>query len=106
MINLEVDADLSTITEEAAETVFAGHEYRKSTSKEPSNLGRRQSAVAGDNPQDTHQRGKSHDGKQGITAILDISTAPDSGWFLRTEAGAWYVNFPDNDVVTVPLADS
>lgn len=87
LMDLNADVDLSTITEEAVETVFAGHNFRGSLSEDASNLDG--SSIAGDKLQVPHQTGKALNVKEGITAIVDIATAPDSEWLLRTEAGAW-----------------
>ena len=105
MMDLDVSVDLSTITEEAAETVFAGHDFRRSLPEEGSNLGHRSSSGK-DASQVPCRKRKSLDGKEDITAILDIAKAPDSEWLLRTDAGAWYVMFLSKYMTAVLLAYS
>lgn len=78
---LDVDVDLSVVTEEVLETVFAGHDFIRAgreTEQMPTH-GNKQ--VTGD--------AKSSDGDKNVSIVVDISKAQDSHWIFRTQAGAW-----------------
>lgn len=78
---LDVDVDLSVVTEEVLETVFAGHDFIRAgrdTEQMPSHGNK---LVGGD--------AKSSDGEKNVSIVVDISKAQDSHWIFRTQAGAW-----------------
>ncbi|KAI5249032.1 hypothetical protein E4T43_00996 [Aureobasidium subglaciale] len=77
---LDVDVDLSVITEEVLETVFAGHDFIRAgreTDQMPTK--NKQAGPPSTNPESS----------QNVSIVVDISKAQDSHWIFRTQAGAW-----------------
>lgn len=86
MMSLDVDIDVSAITEEAVETVFAGHDFfRGASSKSNPPPG---SAYAGSKKGSTRSKDPSPD-RDKLALILDIAKGTDSSWLMRLQAGAW-----------------
>ncbi|CAD0083373.1 unnamed protein product [Aureobasidium vineae] len=77
---LDVDVDLSVVTEEVLETVFAGHDFIRA-GRETEQMPRANKQVDGD--------ANSSDGNRNVSIVVDISKAQDSHWIFRTQAGAW-----------------
>jgi signal transduction histidine kinase/CheY-like chemotaxis protein len=77
---LDVDVDLSVVTEEVLETVFAGHDFIRA-GRETEQMPRANKQVDGD--------AKSSLGEKNVSVVVDISKAQDSHWIFRTQAGAW-----------------
>lgn len=77
---LDVDVDLSVITEEVLETVFAGHDFIRA--------GRETEQMPIANKQVDPGAESSH-GDRNVSVVVDISKAQDSHWIFRTQAGAW-----------------
>lgn len=77
---LDVDVDLSVITEEVLETVFAGHDFIKA-GRETEQMPRANKQVKGGS--------LSAGGERNVSIVVDISKAEDSHWIFRTQAGAW-----------------
>ncbi|KAG9918156.1 hypothetical protein KCV02_g12390, partial [Aureobasidium melanogenum] len=77
---LDVDVDLSVVTEEVLETVFAGHDFIRA--------GRETEQMPIANKQ-VEAGAKSQDGDRNVSVVVDISKAQDSHWIFRTQAGAW-----------------
>lgn len=77
---LDVDVDLSVVTEEVLETVFAGHDFIRA--------GRETEQMPIANKQ-VEAGAKSSEGDRNVSVVVDISKAQDSHWIFRTQAGAW-----------------
>ncbi|KAI4718236.1 hypothetical protein E4T48_05589 [Aureobasidium sp. EXF-10727] len=77
---LDVDVDLSVITEEVLETVFAGHDFIKA-GRETDQMPRSNKQVDDD--------AKGSEAKRNVSIVVDISKAENSHWIFRTQAGAW-----------------
>ncbi|KAI5204636.1 hypothetical protein E4T38_04634 [Aureobasidium subglaciale] len=77
---LDADVDLSVVTEEVLETVFAGHDFIRA--------GRETDQMPTKNKQAGGQSTKP-EREQNVSIVVDISKAQDSHWIFRTQAGAW-----------------
>lgn len=77
---LDIDVDLSVVTEEVLETVFAGHDFIRA--------GRETEQMPIANKQ-VEAGAKSQEGDRNVSIVVDISKAQDSHWIFRTQAGAW-----------------
>ncbi|KAH0359214.1 hypothetical protein KCU65_g10079, partial [Aureobasidium melanogenum] len=77
---LDIDVDLSVVTEEVLETVFAGHDFIRA--------GRETEQMPIANKQ-VETGAKSQEGDRNVSIVVDISKAQDSHWIFRTQAGAW-----------------
>jgi len=92
---LEVDVDLSVITEEVLETVFAGYDFSNLNSPDRSqdqdqSEGPSSSAVIQELAGKIRQTPENPKGSdRPIAIIVDIDKAEDSHWIFRTQAGAW-----------------
>lgn len=95
-IALDVDVDLSVITEEVLETVFAGHDFVNASKNvkaperdlEPSSaasFARKAEQIRG---AVSENHGKST-GIHRVSVVVDINKAEESHWIFRTQAGAW-----------------
>ncbi|KAF2020833.1 hypothetical protein BU24DRAFT_438222 [Aaosphaeria arxii CBS 175.79] len=73
ILTLITDVDLSVLTEEVLETVFAGHNFQKSTTQTFYGQGQGQGAPGSDS--------------QPISIIVDINKS--SNYVFRTQPGAW-----------------
>jgi signal transduction histidine kinase len=78
---LDVDVDLSVVTEEVLETVFAGHDFIRA--------GRETEQMPTHGNKQVHDNAKSSEGEKNVSIVVDISKAQDSHWIFRTQAGAW-----------------
>ncbi|KAI4755085.1 hypothetical protein E4T52_13983 [Aureobasidium sp. EXF-3400] len=78
---LDVDVDLSVVTEEVLETVFAGHDFIRA--------GRETEQMPTHGNKQVHGNAKSSEGEKNVSIVVDISKAQDSHWIFRTQAGAW-----------------
>lgn len=84
MANMESDVDVSNITEEAVETVFAGYDYTKVTPTQ------RNEGAELQTPSGLNQALKQGSEKGGeVKVILEVATTGDAGWMMRLKAGAW-----------------
>jgi hypothetical protein len=77
---LDVDVDLSVVTEEVLETVFAGHDFIKA--------GRETEQMPRANKQAEQDPMKPFS-ENNVSVVVDISKAKNSHWVFRTQAGAW-----------------
>jgi len=77
---LDVNVDLSVVTEEVLETVFAGHDFIRA-GRETDQMPRANKEVDLD--------AESSLGEKNVSIVVDISKAQDSHWIFRTQAGAW-----------------
>ncbi|TKA61661.1 hypothetical protein B0A49_10128, partial [Cryomyces minteri] len=90
---LDGTVDLSVVTEEVLETVFAGHDYQRIAAAKERDKGSKEDDATGytvgfrgdqqEPPKDPYANG----GK--ICVIVDIDRASDSHWTFNTQAGAW-----------------
>lgn len=78
---LDVDVDLSVVTEEVLETVFAGHDFIRA--------GRETEQMPSHGNKQVDDSAKSSEGEKNVSIVVDISKAQDSHWIFRTQAGAW-----------------
>jgi signal transduction histidine kinase/CheY-like chemotaxis protein len=78
---LDVDVDLSVVTEEVLETVFAGHDFVRA--------GRETEQMPSQGNKQVDGTAKSSLGEKNVSIVVDISKAQDSHWIFRTQAGAW-----------------
>lgn len=97
-IGLDVDVDLSVVTEEVLETVFAGHDFMRAASANVDNEGSVTSSATSFAQQAESVRRKSSgtaaslqlgSGKKSVSVVVDIDKAEKSHWIFRTQAGAW-----------------
>ena len=90
---LDVDVDLSVITEEVMETVFAGHDFTSLGGSDPANnKDNAPSAAFAQQVGGNVHKGPSESGghnKKKVSVIVDIDKAAESHWIFRTQAGAW-----------------
>lgn len=84
MMSLDIDVDVSAITEEAVETVFAGYDFSKGASTKH-NLRADQLAGSWNGGTRVNNPPK----QQNVALILDIAKSTESGWLMRLQAGAW-----------------
>lgn len=88
---LDVDVDLSVITEEVLETVFAGHNMLKNgintgSADGPNSSEATQLSQAAQESEMREEPGKED---KEVSVIVDINKAESSHWIFRTQAGAW-----------------
>jgi hypothetical protein len=72
-LSLDSTVHLPTITEEALETVFAGHS----------------SSVNFDEEANSSQASKDSTTKRNVEIVVDIEAKDHENWLLCTEGGAW-----------------
>jgi len=84
MMSLDIDVDVSAITEEAIETVFAGYDFSKGASKKHS-LPVEPSAGSWDSETRVSEPSK----RRNVALILNITKSTELDWFMRLQAGAW-----------------
>ncbi|KAL1306184.1 hypothetical protein AAFC00_004286 [Neodothiora populina] len=91
-IALDVDVDLSVVTEEVLETVFAGHDFMK-LNNNSDNGPEAVTSSATSFAQRAQQRRKSsvlsNGPQKNVSVVVDIDKAEESHWIFRTQAGAW-----------------
>jgi len=89
---LEVDVDLSVITEEVLETVYAGHDFANLNPPKHKQLEQGQTTASSTQQQSGDGRKfpiNWNKKERPIAIIVDIDKAEDSHWIFRTQAGAW-----------------
>lgn len=88
---LDVDVDLSVITEEVLETVFAGHNMLKHGMSSESADGPNSSEATqlSQAAQENKFRDQPSEKQNEVSVIVDINKAESSHWIFRTQAGAW-----------------
>ena len=82
---LDIDADLSTITEEGVETVFAGYDFFNSKSDKDKTI----SLTEADGTGHGHARSVYRSPSSMVSLILNIAKTPASSWLFRVQSGAW-----------------
>ena len=90
---MDVDVDLSVVTEEVMETVFAGYDFTRTTHFGSTQEEETASSTAFQQyvekvRKNTPERPTTGD-DTGVLIIADIDKAADSHWIFRTQAGAW-----------------
>lgn len=94
-IALDVDVDLSVVTEEVLETVFAGHDFMKINTSDEDGQGPVTSSATSFAENAEKRRKSSATGVGGngkhrdVSVVVDINKAEESHWIFRTQAGAW-----------------
>lgn len=97
-ISLDADVDLSVVTEEVLETVFAGHDFMRASSHADTDDGGPMASSATSLAQRAQKLRKKSIGpgsfgmntsKNRVSIVVDINKAEDSHWIFRTQAGAW-----------------
>ena len=89
---LDVDVDLSVITEEVMETVFAGHDFTNLGGSDPTqNKDNAPSAAFAQHAENLHKKPNesARDARKKVAIIVDLDKAAESHWIFRTQAGAW-----------------
>ncbi|KAK5145834.1 hypothetical protein LTR04_001198 [Oleoguttula sp. CCFEE 6159] len=90
---LDGTVDLSVVTEEVLETVFAGYDYQRTAAPKERDKGSKEDDATGYTVSFRgDQQGPPKDsGVNGgeICVIVDIDRASDSHWTFNTQAGAW-----------------
>ncbi|GAB7356492.1 hypothetical protein MBLNU459_g7248t3 [Dothideomycetes sp. NU459] len=87
---LDVDVDLSVITEEVLETVFAGHNMMNNgiTSGSADGSNSSEATALSENARKNPEESSAAKQK-GVSVVVDIDKADSHHWIFRTQAGAW-----------------